>query len=164
MLLSFAYGGLFFSVLTLQCFDPSMFWPFNFLPITHYRPSTSLFGKIGYEIFYSNFFMIYTRSEKKDKERSLEHVQQGLQKPQHSSINFAVPNKTSIHTRIQKWHWFSYWNYTWDNRNNDFVHSQWGWDELRTWSPSVLHDGLNATNISTCENLCKTANILLVKL
>ena len=31
-------------------------------------------------------------------------------------------------------------------------------------SPSVLHDGLSATNISTCENLCKAVNILFVKL
>ena len=27
-----------------------------------------------------------------------------------------------------------------------------------------MHDGLSATNISTCENLCKTVNILFVKL
>ena len=42
------------SVLTLQCFDHSVF-----LPVTHYRPSTPLFGKMGHEMFNSNFFMIY---------------------------------------------------------------------------------------------------------
>ena len=116
MALSFAYGGL-----TFECFDHSVFWPFNvltlqfYLPVTHYRPSTPLFGKIGYEMFHGILLMIYAVSENGDKERSLVHVQPGMQKPQHSSINFAVPNKTSIHTRIQKWHWFTYWKYTWDN-------------------------------------------------
>ena len=116
MVLSFAYGGL-----TFECFDHSVFWPFNvltlqfYLPVTHYRPSTPLFGKIGYEMFHGILLMIYAGSENGDKERSLVHVQPGMQKPQHSSINFAVPNKTSIHTQIQKWHWFTYWNYTWDN-------------------------------------------------
>ena len=38
------------SVLTLQCFDHSVF-----LSITHYRPSTPLFGKIGHEMFKSIF-------------------------------------------------------------------------------------------------------------
>ena len=93
-----------FSVLTLQCFDPSVFvpsvfWLFNvltlqlFLPVTHYRPSTPLFGKIGYEMFHGIFFLIiYARSENGDKERSLEHVQPGVQKPQHSSMQCQIRN------------------------------------------------------------------------
>ena len=60
-----------------------------------------------------------------------------MQKPQHSSINFAVTNKTSIHTRMQKWHWFTYWQYTWDNRNCD---ANTG---MRTTSFIVSMDGMN---------------------
>ena len=87
--------------------------------------------------------MIYAKSDNEDKETSLEHVQPGMQKPQHSSINFAVPNKTSIHTGSPAC-----------STEGDQYY----------WSPSVLHDGLSATNISTCENLCKIVDILLVKI
>ena len=51
--------------------------------------------------------MIYARSEYEDKERSLEHVQPGIDKSHNILANFRVPNETSIHTmhtRIQKWH------------------------------------------------------------
>ena len=138
MLLSFADGGL-----SYECFDHSAFWPFNFwthhsfLPVTFYRPSRPLFGKIEYEMFHGDFYMIYARSENEEKERYLEHVQPIMQKPQHSSINFAVPNNTSIHTRIQKWHWFTYWNYTWENRNCD---ANTG---MRTTSFILSRDGMN---------------------
>ena len=45
--------------------------------------------------------MSYARSENEDKERLLKHAQPDMQKPQHYSINVAVPNKTSIHTRMR---------------------------------------------------------------
>ena len=51
ILLSFAYCGV-----TSECCDPSMFWPFSFLSVTHYRPSAPLFGKIGHEMFNSIFY------------------------------------------------------------------------------------------------------------
>ena len=51
ILLSFAYCGV-----TSECCDPSMFWPFIFLSVTHYRPSAPLFGKIGHEMFNSIFY------------------------------------------------------------------------------------------------------------
>ena len=47
----------------LRRFDHSVFWPFNvwpfsFLPVTNYRPTTPLFGKIGYEMFHGNFLWV----------------------------------------------------------------------------------------------------------
>ena len=84
MSLSFAYGGLTLNVLTLQCFHPSMFWPFH-----------------------CNFLW-FMQGLKMRIKKGLWDMYSQVCKSRNILAWILQCQMTSIQTRIQKLHWFVY--------------------------------------------------------
>ena len=86
----------------------------------HFGPSTLLFGKIWYKMFQGFLRCMQVWKWEDRKIPGTQHP--GVHRPWSSGINFAGSNNIHNVTRIQKWYWYDYWNYTWHNRNCNTGH------------------------------------------